>query len=197
MGNIEEAARTYVEHREQFPQTYNGWRAYYLLVVFNAKVCLRFNQFYQADIYLKEAKDLLTKQANREEKKDDTGYENFNLRSFAEILLMKAELRLRMHELQHALRPLFKLNRLLDKKLRADKDRDLRVSYYILMAEINQARKEFVMAFEYTEKAIKLQKKIGSLKVREIIDRRNTMMKELIAKDKTNQVEKKLSFLER
>ena len=53
------------------------------------------------------------------------------------------------------------------------------------------------MAFEYTEKAIKLQKKIGSLKVREIIDRRNTMMKELIAKDKTNQVEKKLSFLER
>ena len=71
------------------------------------------------------------------------------------------------------------------------------MSYYLLMAEINQARKEFVMAFEYTEKAFKLQKQIGSHKVKEIFDRRNTMMKELIAKDKTNTVEKKLNFLER
>ena len=104
-----------------------------------------------------------------------------------------------MHEIPHALRPLFKLNRLLDKKIKDDKDRDLRVSYYLLMADVNQARKEFLMAFDYTEKALKLQKLIGESKKKEIIDKRNTVMKELIAKDKSkdNQVEKKLNFLQR
>ena len=53
------------------------------------------------------------------------------------------------------------------------------------MAEIHMARKEIQLASEYTEKAVKLQKLIGQARVKEIITKRDTVMKELIENDKT------------
>ena len=68
----------------------------------------------------------MTKKVLLEEKKEDRSNSRTNLREFAKILLIKAELRLKMHEHEMALKPLYKLNRLLEKALYSDNDRDLK-----------------------------------------------------------------------
>ena len=68
--------------------------------------------------------------------------------------MLKAELRLKMHEHGLALKPLYKLNRLLDKALNKDADRDLRVQYYFMMADLNTTRKELTLAYDFTMKAL-------------------------------------------
>ena len=68
----------------------------------------------------------MTKKVLLEEKKEDRSNSRTNLREFAKILLIKAELRLKIHEHEMALKPLYKLNRLLEKALYSDNDRDLK-----------------------------------------------------------------------
>ena len=61
-----------------------------------------------------------------------------------------------MHEHQLALKPLYKLNRLLDKVLDQDADRDIRVQYYCMMADLNASRKELALSYDFTMKAIEV-----------------------------------------
>ena len=71
LGNIQEVGKLYAEHRDQFPNSYGGWKSYYLLIVYNAQVCIRFHQYSQANIFLKEAKEHLNKRVNYEERRQD------------------------------------------------------------------------------------------------------------------------------
>ena len=108
--------------------------------------------------------------------------------------MMKASLRLKMHEHDLALKPLYKLSRLFDKKLDSDEDRDLKVLFYMLMADVNLARKEFILAYDFTLKGLAVQNKHGGAKVAAIVRSRNAAMEALLKKDVSNKLVKKLSF---
>ena len=88
--------------------------------------------------------ELLNKKVLFEENKNDMTNNRYNLREFARLLMMKADLRLKMHEHELALKPLYKLNRLLENKLDSEADFDLKIQYYMMMADLNLSRKEFI-----------------------------------------------------
>ena len=74
-----------------------------------------------------------------------------------------------MHEHDLALKPLYKLMRLFEKKLDTDEDRDLKVLFYMLMADVNLSRKEFILAYDFTLKGLAVQNKHGGAKVAAIV----------------------------
>ena len=83
---------------------------------------------------------------------------------------MKANLRLKMHEHDLALKPLYKLWRLFERKLEGDDDdRDIKVQYYLMMADLNYSRKEFILAYDFTMKGLTVQNKLGGAKVAAVV----------------------------
>ena len=54
---------------------------------------------------------------------------------------------------------------------------------------------ELLLAYDFTLKAMEAASRVGSEKVKALVMKRNSIMKDMIKTDKTKTVEKKLNFL--
>ena len=122
--------------------------------MYMASLNLKIFQFQQSGDFIKAASTLLKERVSCEEAESNTKHTQYNYRTYAQILMLKAERRLKMEDQELACRSMYKAQRAIFKM--SPQEDALQIRWYELMAAINVTQKELIQAHEYLTKARKL-----------------------------------------
>ena len=159
MIEAKEAGDFFRTANDQFPDHGDGFRASIHLHVYMASLNLKIFQFQQSRDFLKAASQLLKDRVTQEEEQKNAKNKQFNLRSYATILMLKADRSLKMHDHELAYKAMYKAYR----AIRATDifEAKLLIQWYEVMAKLNISQKESMQANEYLLKARKMQLELG------------------------------------
>lgn len=147
MDNIydaKEAGDFFRSSIEQFPNGGDGFRACIHLHLYLAGINLKIYQFQQSSDFLTAASKMLKERVTQEEEDKNEKNKIYNLRTYAQILLIKGDRHLKMHDHELAFRVLFKTQRVL--RAMEQQDRTLWIRYYELMAAAHISQKHLIQA---------------------------------------------------
>ena len=126
-----------------------------------ANLNLKIFQFQQAGDFIKGASQILKERVGIEEDDKNEKHKVYNLRTYTQILLVKADRYVKMHDHELAFRALYKAQRVL--RAMDKPDQSLWIRVYEQMATAHITQKELMQAHDYILKARAIQLELGAI----------------------------------